>query len=109
MTGLLDDTLELFDLADAITRDADENGVLLEGAMEGRHRAMAVFYTVAKTLAATDMEALKADGLKPNLDDGAISLSLSLSLSLSHTHTLSLSPSLLHSPPVPLPLYILVC
>ncbi len=66
----MDDTLEVLALAEAAMADYDEHGALLEGATERRRGAFAVLHRATKRLAATSLEALKADGLETSFNDG---------------------------------------
>jgi hypothetical protein len=77
VSGLLGDAIDLFVLAKEMIYDVGMDGVLREGAIEHRQHAVALFYEAAKNLAATDMAALKKDGIKTPLSDGEPPLSAS--------------------------------
>jgi hypothetical protein len=75
VSGLLGDAIELFVLAKKMIFDVGMDGALREGAIENRQHAVALFYEAAKNLGATDMAALKKDGIKTPLPDGEPPLS----------------------------------
>jgi hypothetical protein len=72
LSDLIDDTLDVLDLAEGLVADQDEDGTPLEGATERAREAMSIFYEAAKRLAATPMEALKDQGLETSFSDGAL-------------------------------------
>ncbi len=70
VSGLLDDAIDVFILAEDILSDYDEAGNRREGDLDRRQDAQAVLYEAAKVLAATDLAKLKADGIVTSLSDG---------------------------------------
>jgi hypothetical protein len=69
----VDDAIDVYILAENMLFDFDEAGNRLEGDMDRRRDALAIFYEAAKKLAATDMPKLKASGIETTFTDGAAS------------------------------------
>jgi hypothetical protein len=70
LSGIVEDTLELHDLAVDLADFAEEEGVPLEDTR--RYAAFGQFYDAAKRLAGTSLAELKEEGLETCLADGEV-------------------------------------
>jgi hypothetical protein len=76
VSGLVDDAIDVFILAERILFDFDEVGNRLEGDIDRRRDALAIFYEAAKKLAATDLATLKAAGVETTFSDGGFAFAM---------------------------------
>ncbi len=66
LTELIEDTLDVLDLAEDLAANHVEDG----GPEERGREAVSIFYEAAKRLAATPLAALRDEGLDTSLSDG---------------------------------------